>query len=272
MRFASIGSANAASYAGAGAQVANSAARIFDVQRKTGPDYAGLSKVAMATQSAEKQTAMKTAAYVTKEGINQLKNKTILQHKAAVFNDKLDRANRQRKAGAIAAVGKIAGAAVLSRDNTKGREYPTSNFDKIYSEYKTKKDATNKKYDADIDALGDAPSVNSISSAPATGVSAGKVTTGVDSSQGTSNLGSALTGNAKTVSDAIAKFESGKWGYEAFNQGGAAGGTRAVGTIVSSDTLVLWYHGIMIPGPMVTPCYCGTMVSWYQGRWYHCII
>ena len=41
--------------------------------------------------------------------------------------------------------------------------------------------------------------------------------------------GSALTGAAKTVADAIAKYESGDWGCEAFNQGGAAGGTKVVG-------------------------------------------
>nr|BDD47534.1 hypothetical protein 106 [Pelagibacteraceae bacterium] len=41
--------------------------------------------------------------------------------------------------------------------------------------------------------------------------------------------GSTLTGAAKTVADAIAKYESGDWGYEAFNQGGAAGGTKVVG-------------------------------------------
>ena len=38
-----------------------------------------------------------------------------------------------------------------------------------------------------------------------------------------------LSGNAKLVADAIAGPESGSWGYEAFNQGGAAGGTVVLG-------------------------------------------
>ena len=229
MRFASIGSANAGNYASAGAQVANSAARVFDVQRKTGPDYAGLSKVAMNTQSNEKVTAMRTAAHVTKEGINQLKNKTITQHKLDVFKFGQDQKAKQRKAGGIAAIGKIGAAAVLSRDNTKGREYPTSNFDKIYKDYKAKKEGITSKYDSDINALGDAPSSNGVSSSTtSTGSDAGKaVTGGGNTSQGLS--GTSLTGNAKTVADAIAKYESGTWGYEAFNQGGAANGTRVVG-------------------------------------------
>ena len=41
--------------------------------------------------------------------------------------------------------------------------------------------------------------------------------------------GSNLTGVGKTLGDAIAKYESGDYGYEAFNQGGAAGGTKVLG-------------------------------------------
>ena len=190
MRFASIGSANAGNYASAGAQVANSAARVFDVQRKTGPDYAGLSKVAMNTQSNEKVTAMRTAAHVTKEGINQLKNKTKMQHALAVYDNAKDIKAKQRKAGGIAAIGKIGAAAVLSRDNTKGREYPTSNFDEMYKAYKDKKNSINSKYDSDVDALGDAPSSNGVSSSSA-GSDSGKVTGG---SSDTSPIGTQVDG------------------------------------------------------------------------------
>lgn len=40
---------------------------------------------------------------------------------------------------------------------------------------------------------------------------------------------STLTGNQKVVADAIAGPESGQWGYQAFNQGGADGGTTVLG-------------------------------------------
>jgi len=69
MRFASAGKSNGASYAAAGKAVANSAANIFDVQRKTGPDYGGLSKVAMKTASEEKIAGMKAEATVARAGI-----------------------------------------------------------------------------------------------------------------------------------------------------------------------------------------------------------
>ena len=57
MRFASLGGSNAASYAGAGKAVADSAVAVFKKQRETGPDYAGLSKVAMKTASDERIAA-----------------------------------------------------------------------------------------------------------------------------------------------------------------------------------------------------------------------
>ncbi len=41
--------------------------------------------------------------------------------------------------------------------------------------------------------------------------------------------GTTLTGSSKKVADAIAGPESGSYGYEAFNQGGAKGGTKVLG-------------------------------------------
>ena len=70
MRFASLGSSNAGDYASAGKQAANSAIRSFAVQRKTGPDYAGLSKVAMAAQTAEKIAANEAGAQFAKASID----------------------------------------------------------------------------------------------------------------------------------------------------------------------------------------------------------
>ena len=75
MRFASLqSSGNGAKYAAAGKAVADSAANIFDVQRKTGPDYGGISKTAMKTASAEKIAGMRAEAAVTQAGINAVSN------------------------------------------------------------------------------------------------------------------------------------------------------------------------------------------------------
>lgn len=125
MRFASIGGSNAGNYAQAGKAVADTAAEVFDVQRKTGPRYDELSEVAMKTQSAEKIAAMETAAQVTEEGINQLKNKTLMKHAIGVYNHGKDLQKKQRKAGAIAGLGKIGAAAFLAT-RKDDREYPTN--------------------------------------------------------------------------------------------------------------------------------------------------
>lgn len=47
--------------------------------------------------------------------------------------------------------------------------------------------------------------------------------------EGQTSTVSTLTGKARTLADAIAGPESGQWGYNAFNQGGAAGGTKVLG-------------------------------------------
>ena len=51
-----------------------------------------------------------------------------------------------------------------------------------------------------------------------------------------SSVLSTLTGSSKTLADAIAKFESGDAGYQAFNQGGADGGTTVLGKSGSYKT------------------------------------
>lgn len=51
-----------------------------------------------------------------------------------------------------------------------------------------------------------------------------------------SSVLSTLSGSSKTLADAIAKFESGDAGYQAFNQGGADGGTTVLGKSGSYKT------------------------------------
>ena len=86
MRFASVGKSNGANYAAAGKAVANSSAKIFDVQRKTGPDYGGLSQVAMKTASDEKRAGMKAEASVAQAGIKAVAGMKKAQIQTEVFN------------------------------------------------------------------------------------------------------------------------------------------------------------------------------------------
>ena len=222
MRFASYGGSNASDYAAAGKAVADSAAKTFAIQRKSGPDYAGLSKVAMKTNTEEKIAAINASAKVAKAGINAYEGVTRTGQSVAVFNKDEEIKAKQRKAGGLAAIGKIAGAGFLAAtDNTKGRERPKADRQSIIDTFNTNKEAINSKYDADRKAI---PEFKSAVTTPSAGT-AGKVTEGTV----VKPLSSSLSGNQKTVADAVAKYESGDWGYEAFNQGGAAGGTKVLG-------------------------------------------
>ena len=229
MRFASIGGSNAASYAGAGKAVADSAAKVFAVQRKTGPDYAGLSKVAMKTASDEKIAGMKAAAKVAEAQISTYANVTQTGYKVKAFKEKENIKNSLRKAGGIAAIGKMAGAAFLSKDNTDGREYPKSDKSSLLESYQSKLKGINDRENASFGNDDTPGTPTGAGGSTNTGGSAGKAPTGGNTSLTQAPSGTMLTGNARTVADAIAKYESGDWGYEAFNQGGRAGGTRVVG-------------------------------------------
>ena len=223
MRFASLGGSNTSDYAAAGKSVADSAAKTFAVQRKSGPDYGGLSQVAMKTNAEEKIAAINASAKVAQAGISAYSDVTKTGQRVAVFNKKNEIANKQRKAGGLAAIGKIAGAGFLAAtDNTKGRERPKSGLKGLLDSYKSDMAGLKDKQQSEFDALGPYKPTKPGSTA---GADSGKVTEGTE----TKPLGGSLTGNQKTVADAIAKYESGDWGYEAFNQGGAEGGTKVLG-------------------------------------------
>ena len=185
MQFNSLRGGNAGDYAAAGKTVANSAAKSFAIQRKTGPDYGGLSQVAMKTSSEEKIAAIKASAKVTKAGIDAYSDVTKMGQKVAVVNDKIDRFKKQKMAGSLAAIGKIAGAGFLAAtDNTKGRERPKADRQSILDSFKSKNAATNSKYESLRDGL--TPPNSTSGSTP------GKATTG-------ESTGSSLSGTSSNL-------------------------------------------------------------------------
>jgi len=179
MRFASAGKSNGASYAAAGKAVVNSAANIFDVQRKTGPDYGGLSKVAMKTASDEKVAGMKAEAHVARVGIQAVAGMKKAQIETEVFNRGQEIKNKQRKAGGLAAIGKIAGAGFLaSRDSTKDRPYPTGKDgrDGLMSDHQATIDEINKRRENSADEF--SSTIDNAGNSSGGGSTPGKVTAG----------------------------------------------------------------------------------------------
>jgi hypothetical protein len=141
MNFNSVGASNSRNYAQAAKSAVDAQDKAFAIARKTGPDYAMLSKTAMNNASAEKVTAMKAEEAVTKAGITAVGNvkQTELRAQTGLKLSKMKA--KQRMAGGVAALGRIAGAGYLAfKDNTKGREYPTADRTGIYENYKAKRD------------------------------------------------------------------------------------------------------------------------------------
>ena len=192
MQFNSYRSSNASDYAAAGKSAADSAVKAFAIQRKSGPDYAGLSKVAMKTSADEKITAIKASARVAKAGIDAYSDVTKMGQKVAVVNDKIDRFKKQKMAGSLAAIGKIAGAGFLAAtDNTKGRERPKADRQSVIDKFNADNKASQSAYDSAVDDLGELK--------PSTGVSSGKATTGGSTGSsvtGAGNLKPSETGQA----------------------------------------------------------------------------
>ena len=127
MRFASLQGSSTSDYANAGKKVARSAENTFATQRKYGPDYGKLSLTAMKTATEEKISAMKAESDVVQAGIKAHTNVSKEAIRQGAYREGRKINDRLRKAGSIAAIGSIAGAAYLSAsDPEKGREYPTN--------------------------------------------------------------------------------------------------------------------------------------------------
>ena len=204
MRFASIGTSNASNYAAAGKAVADSSARVFDAQRKTGPDYAELSKTAMKTASAEKIAAMKAESEVYQAGLKQIGNVKEIAINETARGKIGDIKKGVRKAGVIAGIGAIAGTAYLaSRDNEEGRERPKDTTRELYEAWLKNHKGIKARHDQERDELGDGPEYTPYNPNSGTGGgSGGKVTTGSTSgASSTNNSGPSFDMSKLTTKD-----------------------------------------------------------------------
>ena len=231
MRFAG-NTSNVGSYIQAGRAGAKGAADFFKVARANAPDYGGLAEANMNSRSAERIAATQAEAAVAKAGLEakaDVKTTRIrTEAEGKILDKKID---AKRKAGMVGMFGAVAGGALMGVENNQAK-------------------ARQKKRDAEADAreaakwaylqgqidntpqapelkpwqAGTPPTTTAYQTKPYSSESGSG-----DTSTTTASPGTTLQGNQKIVADAIAKYESGDWGYEAFNQGGAAGGTKVVG-------------------------------------------
>ena len=154
MRFASLGGSNAGKYAAAGRAASNSFSKVLAAQLESRPDHAGLAIKAMNTASDEKIAGMKAEARLTSVAQKVHADQKRVDIDIDLFNKKSDINAGLRKAGGIAAIGKMVGAGYLaSRDNTKNRPYPTGKAgrDGLLADHQATIDEINKRRKASAD-------------------------------------------------------------------------------------------------------------------------
>jgi len=201
---------NAAAWGQAGRDAGKTYSQIANTTRKYSPKYGDLAKLGIETRSSTKQAGIKAELAVRKAevGAEALLDKTRIN----LDRDEAIRDSKKtiRKAGMVSAAGQLIGLG-LQKDTELPPVTKATDFSALENFYAKQTERDNKR-EAEIRAR-----MTETSETPT------KTTdTTVTSSPVASSNPSKLEGNRKIVADAIAGPESGSWGYEAFNQGGAA--------------------------------------------------
>ncbi len=221
-RFNSIGASNAANYAAAGSNVANSHIKAFVAQRKAAPDYTGLIKTAQSARAAVTAAGIEGAAKVARAGIQATSAAATGKARAKIIETKGDAQVKKTRMAGLLAAGKALGS-VFEKDPM--RPPPRLQVAPV-------KPATIDKNSFTVDRP-TAPKVPTLepipSGVPGNSASPASTSTSTNLTPTSFVKGSGLTGNLKVLADGIAGPESGRWGYDAFNQGGAKGGTEVLG-------------------------------------------
>ena len=113
MRFAALQGSGVGDYIAAGKAGADATVKSFAINRKTAPDYGKIAQTSMAARSAERIAATEAGAQVTKAAINAVGDVTSAAQSLKA-DDKIRKMDsKMRKAGGIAALGKVAAAGFL---------------------------------------------------------------------------------------------------------------------------------------------------------------
>ena len=192
--------------------------------RDNAPKYDDIASTGIKARAEEKVTAIRAKNAVAESKIKA--EAFVRKTKEKINVDKAIRKGRQgvAKAGVVAAAGELLGDAFKKPGPDPMKPFQTdyTAIDKLMAEQGEKIDQKISDATQMIEDVRNGTYVPKGSSTPIGG--------STSSGSSESNTGSStLTGVRKEFADAIAGPESGSWGYEAFNQGGAEGGTKVLG-------------------------------------------
>ena len=181
MRFQGLGSSS--NYAQAGKSAADETVRAFAASRRNSTDFGKLTQKAANIRSAEKQAAIKAGAQVTQAGIEA---QAYVKQNEIKLEGEQARDKGKRKAGALAAGGKlIAAAGQYGGEKRTKREVGSED-----SYFDTRIEA-NKKSAADLRAQAENYGTGTDTSTPKTGTDGGLVATATPAPK----LDGGITGN-----------------------------------------------------------------------------
>ena len=201
-----------------------------DIHRETNK-YANkpaeINKVAYKAQMAEKRVATEIDARAKKSEITTKNYLDRTDVTVQAYKDKQKAEKGQRKAGILAGIGMLASDMITENklgDAPKRERQDFSSIDK-YALWQVKRlrlmQLEPKKMSFTFRNF-----FSSSFSSPSSSNTSNSVSTAALNSSAAPGT---LSGTKKEFADAIAGPESGSWGYEAFNQGGAAAGTKVLG-------------------------------------------
>lgn len=221
--------ANVNNYVAAGRAAVNANNKIRAALAKGKPQVDKIGNAAITAAAREKAQAFENNAAVAKSAMNEIANVTNVQREIDKDKKVAGYKKKARMAGMLAGGAALIGVGAMQMGKKEEENEMLSMYKKYADKYSdtSKVDSQIADTKAKIEALKNNTGSDGIQT---TGDAVGQNTgTGGNSSTTSSDGSYSLTGARKELADAIAGPESGSWGYDAFNQGGAAGGTQVVG-------------------------------------------
>ena len=231
MRFNSVKRGN---FSGLARSVNQNADAIFKAARDTAVDNTAIAKEAIKGRSMERRAAMEAEGKVARAGLEAVsKTKQYKDTANALVTEGKQKGKKARMAGVVGALGSLATGVVVRKDRAadkKDREEQALAEERRHEQLMAMWSRPRDKFQFDEEPP-ENPNVSTpIPERPEGSTPSSPSPSGSKPQQVSSTIpavsGSLLTGVSKTLADAIAKYESGSHGYEAFNQGGEAGGTK----------------------------------------------
>ena len=211
----------------AGRAGAKSVNDLFAVARDNSEDYGKIAIRGLNARSKERQAATKAKKDVINSAIaaeTRLRKTDIEVDASEKITDlKVD---AQRKAGFVGALGAVAGGGLTAFENNRAEKLQVERDARDEANWNERLKILQKGLE--IPETEPRETFKEWKKRKGKGSSTTTTSDSTDTS-GSSMTPQSLTGVHKELADAIAGPESGSWGYEAFNQGGAKGGTEVLG-------------------------------------------